>query len=138
MFKQLNNKAELLRVTLEQIGLHERNLTSLNGFSSKIKALHQIITIMLIITDVEFSDCESNDEKLEIENLLQLFEARISLCVKGLIKCLSTKATKHKDLIKSWKLIDQFISNNIASKEESIYKRVENICKKLLSSNLLA
>lgn len=137
MYKKLNDNEELLRVTLEQIGLHERNLSQLNGYSSKLKALNLIIHILLTISQIDFNDSETNDEKQIIENLLQLFEARMSFCVKGLIKCLSTKVSKNKELIKKWKDIDEYMSNSISSKEMSVIKRIETFCNRINSSKLL-
>ncbi|CAG2167479.1 unnamed protein product [Oppiella nova] len=137
MYKLLNDKEEYVRVCLEQIGLHERNLSQLNGFGSKLKALHLILAIILTVNDIDFTDSETDEEKQKIDGLLQLLSARISLSVKALIKCYSSKASKHKDSIQKWTQIDEFIAKTNASKRTTVYDKVNKICAKINSSKLL-
>ena len=72
-----------------------------------------------------------------IDGLLQLLNARISLSVKALIKCYSSKASKHKDSIQKWTQIDEFIAKTNASKRTTVYDKVNKICAKINSSKLL-
>ena len=137
MYKVLNDKEEYLRVTLEQIGLHERDLSQLNGFSSKLKAIHMILNIVLSVNDFDFNDIETDDEKQKVEKLIELLNARISFGVKGMIKCLSSKASKNKDLIIKWKKIDENIDKTNALKNISVFERLNKICDLLVSSELV-
>ncbi|CAG2102842.1 unnamed protein product [Medioppia subpectinata] len=137
MYRLLNDKEEYVRVCLEQIGLHERNLAQLNGFASKVKCLHLILSIILTIHDMDFTDTETEEDKEKIDKLLQLLSTRIGLSIKALIKCYSNKASKYKDLIQKWTQIDEFIGKTNASKRTTVYDKLNKICVKIISSKLL-
>ena len=126
-----------MRVTLERIGLHENNLSQLTGFGSKVKALNLILSIIVTIDEIDFKDIESDDEKYKIEKLLDLFVTRITFAVKGLIKCLSSKASKYKELITKWKEVDKTINALINAKDMQIFDKVKQICHQLVSSKLI-
>lgn len=135
-FYQLN-KIEFLRVALERISLHESFLSSLDGFSSKIKELLLIVNIHLKILSVDFTVIEDGDDKAEVEKLLNLEEARIQFCIKGIIKCYSKKINRFKDVSKKWKEIDENIAK-VQNSKQSIYQQLEKIKNIILSSKLIS